>query len=179
MDDKNGTMSPVAVLISTFVLTASFALGMFFLMQMVLKVDMAPNWVGLLFFIACVAFAGSVLKLFGKYCLYPREVAKLEAVGGVRYGTQLEAVFSGKSATWPFAKLLVDEDKLWLHTPWGTVTHYRSQSAVITIKASPLFPGLSIDDEVPSAVLTFSLFPWEYHKLRKTLQVLEYRFSEE
>jgi hypothetical protein len=123
--------------------------------------------------------SSDLLRLFGKYCLYPKEVAKLEVVGGVRYGTQLEAVFSGKSATWPFAKLLVDEDKLWLHTPWGTVRHYRMQFPTITIKASLLFAGLSIDDEVSSAVLKFSLFPWEYHKLRKTLQMLEYRFSQE
>jgi hypothetical protein len=179
MDDKNGSMSPIVALITTFVLTVFFALGSFFLMQKVLKVDTTTNWVGLLFFLTCVAFAGSILRLFGKYCLYPKEAAKLEMVGGVKYGTQLEAVFSGKSATWPFAKLLVDGDKLWLRTPWGMVTYYRLQLPTITVNASPLFPSLSIDDKMRSTAIKFSFFPWYCKKLVKKLKVLGYRFSQE
>jgi len=179
MDKKNNIISLAGALFITFILTVCFALGMFFLLPTVFRLDLTSNWAGLIFFLACIAFAGAVLSFLGKHCLYPKEVAKLEIIGGIRHGAIIETVFSGKSATWPFAKLLIDEDKLWVHTPWGTITHYKLQFPRLTINTSPLFPSLSIDRENLSAVLTFPFFPWYYGRLVPTLKVLGYRFSEE
>jgi len=117
----------------------------------------------------CVLFVGTA-NIMAKYLLYREENADLQVIGGIRYGSFIEAMRSGKQGTWPFAKLLITTDRLWIHSPWGTEAWNRGQLPLMRLERSFLNPKLVI--HMPE--ITFFLLPWHCRKVEEAIRMLGY-----
>ena len=107
MTRRSRTVGKAAfVLLLTLVLTALFALVLYGVLVLALPknlINVAIGFTG----VSAVLFGGACVQYFANYFFYDKDDrAELQLLGGVRFGdTMVEAMFSGKGATWPFAKL--------------------------------------------------------------------------
>ena len=76
------------------------------------------------------------LQYFAKSFLYDKDDrAELQLLGGVGFGdTVVQAMFMGKGATWPFAKLSASRETLRLQTPFGNYGWERADAGLIIQK---------------------------------------------
>jgi hypothetical protein len=166
----------VFVLLLTFVLTALFMVTLFSVLRLVLPKNL-NDIAGAIGFATIVLFAGACLQYFAKYFLYDKDDrAELQLLGGVRFGdTVVEAMFSGKGATWPFAKLSASQETLRLQTPFGNYTRERADPRLIIQKT-----GLSgqwkigAEDAALTRSIVFSTFPWKTKMIERKLKELGY-----
>ena len=106
-------LKAVFVLLLTFLLAALFMFMLYGVNSLAFPKnlnDIAIGFSGA----SIVLFAGACLQSFAKSFLYDKDDrAELQLLGGVRLGnTVVEAIFSGKGATWPFAKLSASRETL-------------------------------------------------------------------
>ena len=129
-------LKAVFILLLTFVLTALFML-MLYGVQMFAFPKNFNDIAGAIGFAALIVlFAGACLQYFARSFLYDKDDrAELQLFGGVRFGdTMVEAMFSGKGATWPFAKLSASRETLRLQTPFGDYAWERADAGLIIQK---------------------------------------------
>jgi hypothetical protein len=165
------------VLLITFVLTALFVLMLYGVLVLALPKnlnDIAIGFAGA----STVLFAGACLQYFAKCFLYDKDdLAELQVLGGVRFGdTVVEAMFSGKGATWPFAKLSASRETLRLQTPFGNYAWERADPRLI-IQKTGLCTGLwkiSAEDAAMTRPIVFSTFPWKTKIIERKLEELGY-----
>ena len=165
----------VFVLLLTFVLTALFMLMLYGVLVLALPKNLNDIAIG--FDGASTVFAGACLQYFAKYFLYDKDDrAELQLLGGVRFGdTVVEAMFSGKGATWPFAKLSASQETLRLQTPFGNYAWERADPRLIIQKT-----GLSgqwkigAEDAAMTRPIVFSAFPWQIKLIEQKLKELGY-----
>ena len=131
--------------------------------------DLAPALSGLSALLA-VCFC---LRFLATSFLYDKnDCADLQLIGGVRFGDILQAAFSGRGATWPFAKLSASRKELRLQTPFG-VYGWKSDEVLLTVS---LTGGLNIETtEASQTSVLFFAAPWQLDSLKKGLRRLGYR----
>lgn len=166
-------MSVTVFLIAVLMITACFTGGTICFLQGIVHVDISSDRVGMVIFAATLLFFFAAATIMAKNLLYRKETADLQVIGGVRYGSFIEAMRSGKQATWPFAKLLIAKERLWLHTPWGTQAWDYPQLPFMRLNRSLLFPALTI--RAPG--VTILLFPWHRKRVEKALKMLGHDIS--
>ena len=170
-------LKAASVLLITFVLTALFVLMLYGVLVLALPKnlnDIAIGFAGAL----TVLFAGACLQYFAKCFLYDKDDrAELQLLGGVRFGdTVVEAMFSGKGATWPFAKLSASRETLRLQTPFGNYAWERADPRLIIDKTG-LSTGqwkIGAEDAAMTRPIVFSTFPWKTKIIERKLQELGY-----
>lgn len=165
----------IAAILITFLTTAFAGVGT----VIVLKMDdssFQSNWVGLLLFTWIVLVAVAVLKTCTRF-LYPRESAALSILGGIRFGSRFDAIMSGRSSTWPFAKLLADTNSLWIHTPWGTLHWPRTNDLVLRSRRYVITSVLTLPptENRPGLPISFLYFG---NALEDKLRGLGFKFQE-
>jgi hypothetical protein len=166
----------VFVLLLTFVLTALFMLMLYGVLVLALPKNL--NGIAIGFDGAStVLFAGVCLQYFAKYFLYDKDDrAELQLLGGVRFGdTVVEAMFSGKGATWPFAKLSASQETLRLQIPFGNYAWERADPRLI-IQRTGLSGRWKIgaEDAALTRPIVFSTFPWKTKMIEQKLKELGY-----
>lgn len=144
--------------------------GIIYFLQGIMNIDISPKWIVVMIFAAILLFSVVVAGIMAKYLLYREEDADLQVIGGIRYGSFIEAMRSGKQGTWPFAKLLMTKDILWIHSPWGTEAWNRGQLPLMRLECSSLNPKLVI--HMPE--ITFFLLPWHCRKVEEAIRMLGY-----
>jgi len=165
------------ILLMTLVLTALFALILYGALVLALPktlINVAIGFTG----VSAVLFAGACVQYFAKYFLYDKDDrAELQSLGGVRFGdTVAESMFSGKGATWPFAKLSASQDTLRLQTPFGNYAWERADPRLI-IQRTGLSTGhwkIGTEDAAMTRPIVFSTFPWNTKMIERKLQELGY-----
>jgi hypothetical protein len=165
------------VLLLTFVLTALFMLMLYGVLVLALPKNLNDIAIGFFLFASIVLFAGACLQYFAKYFLYDKDDrAELQLLGGVRFGdTQVEAMLTGKGATWPFAKLSASQETLRLQTPFGNYTRERADPRLIIQKT-----GLSgqwkigAEDAALTRPIVFSTLFWKTKLIERKLKELGY-----
>jgi len=169
-------LKAVFVLLLTLVLTALFALMLYGVLVLALPknlINVAIGFTG----ISAVLFGGACLQYFAKYFLYDRDDrAELQLLGGVRFGdTVVEAMFSGKGATWPFAKLSASRETLRLQTPFGNYAWERADAGLIIQKTGRSGQWkIGAEDAAPTHPIVFSVFPWKTKMIERKLKELGY-----
>ena len=164
------------VLLLTFVLAALFMVVLYGVLVLALPknlINLAIGFDGA----STILFAGACLQYFAKYFLYDRnDRAELQLLGGVRFGdTVMEAMFSGKGATWPFAKLSASQQTLRLQTPFGNYAWERADPRLMIQKT-----GLSgqwkigTEDAALTRPIVFSTLPWKTKMIEQKLGELGY-----
>jgi hypothetical protein len=168
------------VLLMTLVLTALFALILYGVLVLALPknlINVAIGFTG----VSTILFGGACLQYFAKYFLYDRDDrAELQLLGGVRFGDTLEAMLSGKGATWPFAKLSASREKLRLQTPFGNYAWKRADPRLI-IEKMGLSTGrwkIGAEDVAMTRPIVFSTFPWKTGIIERKLKELGYEVAE-
>lgn len=168
----------VVFLIALLLITACFEAGVIYVLQGIMNIDLSANWVGMLVFgPLSLLFFVVAAHIMAKHCLYPHEVADLQVIGGVRYGSSFDGLFSGKSATWPFAKLLANREKIWLYTPWDTLEWDKPHAPELRLYCR--FPIISPRLVMHAPEITIFLFPWHCERVEKSLEVLGYKISKD
>ena len=170
-------LKAASALLITFVLTALFMLMLYGVLVLALPNnlnDIAIGFAGA----STVLFAAACLQCFAKCFLYDKDDrAELQVLGGVRFGdTVVEAMFSGKAATWPFAKLSASREMLRLQTPFGNYAWERADQRLI-IQKTGLCTGLwkiGAEDAAMTRPIVFSTFPWKTKIIERKLQELGY-----
>lgn len=164
------------VLLMTFVLTALFMLMLYGVLVLALPknlINVAIGFTG----VSAALFGGACLQYFAKYFLYDRDDrAELQLLGGVRFGDTLEAMLSGKGATWPFAKLSASREKLRLQTPFGNYAWERADPRLI-IEKTGLSTGrwkIGAEGVATTRAIVFSTFPWKTGIIERRLKELGY-----
>jgi hypothetical protein len=164
------------VLLVTLVLTALFALMLYGVLVLALPknlINVAIGFTG----VSAVLFGGACVQYFAKYFLYDRDDrAELQLLGGVRFGETLEAMLSGKGATWPFAKLSASREKLRLQTPFGNYAWERADPRLI-IEKTGLSSGqwkIGAEDVAMTRPTVFSTLPWNTGMIERKLKELGY-----
>ena len=170
-------LKAASILLITVVLTALFVLMLYGVLVLALPKNLNDIAIG---FAAAstVLFAGACLQYFAKCFLYDKDDrAELQVLGGVRFGdTVVEAMFSGKGATWPFAKLSVSRETLRLQTPFGNYAWERDAPRLI-IQKTGLCTGqwkIGAEDAAMARPIVFSTFPWKTKIIERKLQELGY-----
>jgi hypothetical protein len=166
----------VFVLLLTFVLTALFMLMLYGVQMLAFPKNLNGIAIGFAG-ASIVLFAGACLQYFAKSFLYDKDDrAELQLLGGVGFGdTVVEAMFSGKGATWPFAKLSASRETLRLQTPFGNYAWERADAGLIIQKT-----GLSgqwkigAEDAALTHPIVFSVFPWKTKMIERKLKELGY-----
>jgi len=170
-------LKAASVLLITFVLTALFVLMLYGALVLALPKNL--NDIAIAFAAAsAVLFAGAFLQYFAKCFLYDKDDrAELQVLGGARFGdTVVDAMFSGKGATWPFAKLSASREILRLQTPFGNYAWERAAPRLI-IQKTGLCAGLwkiDAEDAPMTHPIIFSTFPWKAKIIERKLEELGY-----
>ena len=170
-------LKAVFVLLLTFVLTALFALMLYGVLVLALPKnlnDIAIGFDGA----SAVLFAAACLQYFSKRFLYDKDDrAELQLLGGVRFGdTVVEAMLSGKGATWPFAKLSASQETLRLQTPFGNYTWERADPRLI-IQKMGLYTGqwkIGAEGAATTRPIVFTTSPWKTKIIERKLKELGY-----
>jgi hypothetical protein len=164
------------VLLVTLILTALFALMLYGVLALALPKtlnDIAIGFTGA----STVLFGGACVQYFARHFLYDRDDrAELQLLGGVRFGDVLQAMLSGKGATWPFAKLSASGETLRLQTPFGNYAWERADPRLIIEKTGPSTGQWKIgaEDAAMTRPIVFSAFPWKTKIIERKLKELGY-----
>lgn len=166
----------VLVLLMTLVIAAVFTLMLYGVLVLALPnnlINVAIGFTG----VSAVLFGGACLQYFAKYLLYDRDDrAELQLLGGVRFGDTLEAMLSGKGATWPFAKLSASRERLRLQTPFGNYAWERANPRLIIEKTglSTVQWKIGAEDVAMTRPIVFRTFPWKTGTIERKLKELGY-----
>jgi hypothetical protein len=125
--------------------------------------------------VAVAVFLAGVLHFSATVFLYPKAGAPLQVLGGLRLGKL--SLLSGKTAPWPFAKLVGDPETLRIYHPWGCATWAAKENVHLSIDKryawcgaiGMRFGGGQNVDEV-----TFFLSPWQITRVAVQLRKLGY-----
>jgi hypothetical protein len=164
------------VLLMTLVLTALFALMLYGVLVLALPnnlINIAIGFAGA----SAVLFGGACIQYLAKHFLYDRDDrADLQLLGGVRFGDTLEAMLSGKGATWPFVKLSASRETLRLQTPFGNYAWERADPRLIIQKTGRSTGQWKIgaEDAAMTRAIVFSTFPWKTRIMERKLRELGY-----
>jgi hypothetical protein len=168
-------LKAVVVLLLTFVLTALFMFMLYGVQMLAFPKnlnDIAIGFAGA----SIVLFAGACLQYFAKSFLYDKDDRAELQLLGVGFGdTVVEAMFSGKGAIWPFAKLSASRETLRLQTPFGNYAWERADAGLIIQKA-----GLSgqwkigAEEAALTHPIVFSVFPWKTKMIERKPRELGY-----
>ncbi len=164
-------MRSVGVLLLAFLLSVLCALlvyGVAILAWPTANSNLAPALSSLSALLA-VCFC---LRLLATRLLYDKnDSADLQLIGGARFGDILQAVFSGKGASWPFAKLSASRKELRLQTPFG-VYAWKTDDVLLSVS---LTGGLNIETvRAGQTSVLFFATPWQRARLKKGLKQLGY-----
>ncbi|MGA2894501.1 MAG: hypothetical protein ABSE22_16680 [Xanthobacteraceae bacterium] len=173
-------LKAVFVLVLTLVSAALFMLLLYGALALAVPKnfnDIAIGFAGA----TTVLFAGACLQYFAKSFLYDKDDrAELQLFGGVRFGdTVVEAMFSGKGATWPFAKLSATRETLRLQTPFGNYAWGRADPRPIIQKTgrSGQWKIGAEDTALTRPIarpIVFSVFPRRTKTIERKLKALGY-----
>jgi hypothetical protein len=164
------------VLLMTLLLTALFALMLYGVLVLALPknlINIAIGFAG----VSAILFGGACVQYFAKYFLYEKDDrAELQLLGGIRFGDTLEAMLSGKGATWPFAKLSASRETLRLQTPFGNYAWERADPRLM-IQKTGVSTGqwqIGAEDAATTRPIVFSTFPWKTKIIERKLKELGY-----
>jgi len=157
------------VLLTVFLVTAVVAIPFYFIPAAVLPGFEDP-WVA----ITCVAaalFAAYFLRVLANRFLFEKPCnAKVQLLGGVRLGGRMAAAFTGRSASWPFAKLSASTERLRIETPFGKYV-WRWQDVRLT---GGTLGRWKIEAATAPIEITFYAPPWAARAAKVQLAALGY-----
>jgi len=151
---KNDYLKSIFVLLAAFLATVAVLIPLYFMLTGIPGFEGADN--AIVTAVVVLYLTLCLRGLAGRFLFDKDDTANVQVLGGVRLGGRVAAALSGRSVSWPFAKLSASPERLRLQTPFGKYAWNR-QDVHLT---SGALGQWKIETNIASMEITFYALPW-------------------